>query len=156
LDQIGTQTLTVIAKPVTGEIRTDNNSRPVVINVADDKAKVLLVDGEARWEYHYLANALVRDRTVQLQNVVFTQPRLGKIPEDELKKSNNPSLTLPAEPDAYAAYDCIILGDVSPAQLPLAERLRLEKYVADGGGTLVLVAGKRFLPRAFQEAAPVG
>src|SRR5262249_41993327 len=53
MEQLGAQTLTVTAQPVAGEIRTDNNSRPVVVNVADDKARVLLIDGEARWEYHY-------------------------------------------------------------------------------------------------------
>src|SRR5262249_36786152 len=73
--QTGTQPLTVTARPVEGETRTDNNSRPVVVNVADDKAKVLLVDGEARWEFHYLANVFVRDRAVQMQSVVFSQPR---------------------------------------------------------------------------------
>lgn len=151
LDQVGTQALTVTAKPVVGEIRTDNNSRPVVINVADDKARVLLIDGEARWEYHYLANALGRDRTVLTQSVVFQQPRLGKIAEEDLKKAGNPTLLLPADPDGFAAYDCIILGDVSPTQLSLPERLRLEKYVADRGGTLVILAGKHFMPLAFQE-----
>src|SRR5262249_55066578 len=71
LDHVGTQSLTVAARPVAGEARTDNNGRPVTVNVADDKARVLLIDGEARWEYHYLANALLRDRTMQVQSVVF-------------------------------------------------------------------------------------
>jgi hypothetical protein len=149
LDQVGTQALLVTAKPVPGETRTDNNSRPVVVNVADDKAKVLLVDGEARWEYHYLANALLRDRTVQMQSVIFNQPRLDKVAEEELQKTGHPRRTMPVGADALADYDCIILGDVSPADLPLAERTRLEKYVADRGGTLVVVAGKRFMPLAY-------
>src|SRR5262249_59224291 len=77
----------------------------------------------------------------------------GKIAEEYRKKSGTPWLTLPAEPDALAAYDCIVVGDVAPEQLPLPERIRLEKYVADRGGTLVFVAGKRFLPLAFTQAA---
>lgn len=152
LGQVGTQSLTVTVRPTDGESRTDNNSRPITVNVADDKAKVLLVDGEARWEYHYLANALLRDRAVQLQSVVFAQPRLGRLSEEELQKAGNPRLALPSEPDALAAYDCIILGDVTPDQLPLEDRVRLEKYVADRGGTLVIVAGKRAMPQGF----PVG
>jgi hypothetical protein len=149
LDKAGAQALTVAARPVAGEIRTDNNGRPVVINVADDKAKVLLVDGEARWEFHYLQSALLRDRTMDVQGVVFSQPRLGKISEEELRQIGNPALTLPTEPDAFAPFDCIILGDVTPEQLPPADRIRLEKYVADRGGTLVLLAGKRAMPLAF-------
>jgi hypothetical protein len=149
LEQVGSQTLTVTAKPVKGETREDNNGRPVVINVADDKAKVLLIDGEARWEYHYLATALERDRTMQVKSVVFDQPRLGTLPEEELVKIGNPARTLPNEPDAFASYDCIILGDTAPDQLTPADRTRLEKYVADRGGTLVLLAGKRSMPLAF-------
>jgi hypothetical protein len=149
LEQAGTQALTVTAKPVPGEIRTDNNSRPVVITVADDKAKILLIDGEARWEYHYLANALARDPTVQMQNIVFAQPRVGAMEEDELEKLGNPRRSLPTEPDGLSSFDCIILGDVAPSQLPLAERKRLENYVADRGGTLVVLAGKRSMPLAY-------
>ena len=150
LDKAGTQSLVVTAKPVAGEIATDNNSRQVAIQVAEDTARVLLVDGEARWEYHYLANALSRDRTVQMQSVVFAQPRLGTISEEELAKIGNPRLTLPTEPDALAAYDCIILGDVSPAQLSPEDWQRLERYVADRGGTLVISAGRRFMPLAYE------
>jgi hypothetical protein len=149
LDKAGAQALTVSARPAPGEIRTDNNGRPVVINVADDKARVLLVDGEARWEFHYLQSALLRDRTMDVHSTVFAQPRLGKIGEEELQKVGNPSLTLPADQDGLAPYDCIILGDVAPEQLSPADRLRLEKYVADRGGTLVLLAGKRAMPFAY-------
>jgi hypothetical protein len=149
LDKAGTQSLIVRAQSAPGEISPDNNSRQTAIQVAEDTGRVLLIDGEARWEYHYLANALSRDRTVQMQSVVFAQPRLGMSSEDELARIGNPSLTLPTEPDALAAYDCIILGDVSPAQLSPKAQQHLERYVADRGGTLVILAGKRFMPLAY-------
>lgn len=152
LSQVGAQTMTVTAQPVQGETRDDNNSRQVALHVADDKAKVLILDGEARWEFHYLASALQRDRTVLPHGVVFTQPRLGRMNEEILERMGNPALTLPAGDDAFAGYDCVILGDVTPAQLPLADRVRLEKYVADRGGTLVIVAGKRAMPLGYLEA----
>jgi hypothetical protein len=156
LNQVGTQAMTLAARPVAGEIHTDNNSRPVVINVADDKARVLLIDGEARWEYQYLANALARDPTVRLDRVVFAQPRLGYFSDEELKTTNYPSQTLLSGTDALARYDCIILGDVIPEQFPMADRIRVERFVADRGGTLVILAGKRAMPLAFAqpEAAP--
>ncbi len=155
LEQVGTQTLTVTAKQNPAEVqpglpvRTENSSRVATINVADDKAKVLLIDGEARWEFHYLSSALARDRTMQVNRVVFEQPRLGKISEEELRKLGSAALTMPTEPDALAGFDCIVLGDVTPAQLPLSERVRLEKYVADRGGTLVILAGKRAMPSGY-------
>lgn len=149
MDEAGTQAMTVTARPAEKETRTDNNGRPVTINVADEKARVLVIDGEARWELHYLQSVLQRDRAMQPTSVVFLQPRLGRISEEDLQKAGNPRTTLPDGPDALAGYDCIILGDVSPDQLPLADRQRLEKYVADRGGTLVLLAGKRFMPLGY-------
>ena len=47
---------------------------PSTVQVADDKARVLLVDGEARWEFRYLRNALARDPRVTVEAVVFHQP----------------------------------------------------------------------------------
>jgi hypothetical protein len=149
MDQVGTRTLVASVRPEKGELRTDNNSRPLVVNVADDKAKVLLIDGEARWEYHYLASALQRDQSMQVTDVVYSQPRLGDVSEDELQRSGYPALQLPPEPDALNSFDCIILGDVSPEQLQMPDRLRLERYVAERGGTLVFLAGKRAMPQAF-------
>jgi hypothetical protein len=160
MDEVGTQTLTATVKPVnpdTKETRTDNNSRLTTVEVADDKAKVLLVDGEARWEYHYLASALKRDRTIKLTSVIFHQPRLNPdLTPAELEKMGCPLQKWPEGPHALADYDCIILGDVGPEQLPSAERVRLEKYVAEAGKTLVIVAGKRFMPLAYPEAGPDG
>jgi hypothetical protein len=156
LDKEGKQTVMVTVKPQAAdvkEINTANNQQSVAINVADDTSKVLLVDGEARWEFHYIWQALLRDRSMKVKSVVFQQPRLGKIPEKELEKQMNPLIALPPAPEAdrdpLFDFDCIILGDVQPEQLGQAERLRLQKYVADRGGTLVVLAGKRAMPQAF-------
>ncbi len=156
MDEVGTQTLVASVRPADAQVketRADNNSRATSVNVADDTAKVLLIDGEARWEYHYLASALKRDRTMKLTSVVFEQPRLDEnLSPEELEKLGSPRQRLPEGRDALADYQCVILGDVSPAQLPLAERQRLERYVADSGGTLVILAGKRSMPLAYPEA----
>jgi hypothetical protein len=143
------QTFVVTVRPAV-PLRGGNPSQPVVIKADDTKPKVLLVDGEARWEYHYLANALLRDRGLQLRRVLFSPPLLDPdISEDDLKKLGNPKRHLPAGPDALADYQCIILGDVAPEQLPRPDRERLEQFVARHGGTLVIVAGKRFTPLAY-------
>ncbi|VTS05649.1 Uncharacterized protein OS=Singulisphaera acidiphila (strain ATCC BAA-1392 / DSM 18658 / VKM B-2454 / MOB10) GN=Sinac_7527 PE=4 SV=1: VWA_2 [Tuwongella immobilis] len=158
MEAAGTETLTVTAKPE-GELKDDhptNNSRQMRVSIAPEKAKVLIVDGEARWEYHYLAGALQRDPTMDIRSVVYHQPRLNKIPEADLESLNYPALKLPADPDALASYDCIILGDTPPEDLPLADRMRLEKYVAESGGTLVILAGKRAMPMEYLKPLPNG
>ncbi len=68
----------------------------------------------------------------------------------------SPDRQLPTGPDALAEFDCIMLGDVAPEQLPLADRARLERYVADRGGTLLILAGKRSMPLAYPDAEAGG
>lgn len=159
MDESGTHGLTVKAiSKGQQEITLANNTASRIVRVAEDKAKVLLVDGDARWEYHYLANALLRDPTITLERVVFSQPRLGLIKDDDLDKAGLPKSKLPEpksagkEVDPLLDYDCILLGDVSPEQLPIGDRRRLEKYVSERGGTLILVAGKRYLPLAYAKS----
>lgn len=150
----GTEVLTVTAEVEGKEVKDrfpENDSREVMINVAPDKAKVLVVDGEPRWEYHYLATALNRDPTMGIRTVVFDQPRIGAVNDEGLKAMNYPELTLPTDPEIVLTQDCIILGDVTPDQLPLAQRETLERFVGERGGTLVLLAGKRALPLQFMK-----
>jgi hypothetical protein len=155
MDEAGMQTLTATVRPVkpdTQETCGDNNSRSTTLSVSDDKANVLLIDGEARWEYHYLATALRRDRAMKVEGVVFQQPRLNEsLNAEELNKIGSPRQQLPTGADGLADFDCIILGDVGIEQLPLADRQRLDQYVGERGGTLVIVAGKRFMPLAYPE-----
>jgi hypothetical protein len=159
-DAVGTHTYTVKAfSKAQTEVTLANNVATRYVRVMDDKAKVLLVDGEARWEYHYLATALARDTTIQLERVVFTQPRIGAIKEAELEKVGFAMSRLPEvkkeaiQPDPLMDFDCIVLGDVAPEQLPLADRKRLERFVGERGGTLILVAGKRNLPMEYIKQA---
>ncbi|HEX3151816.1 MAG TPA: vWA domain-containing protein [Gemmataceae bacterium] len=163
MDEPGTETLIISAEHIPDDAndprkdtRPENNSRPVVVNVSPDKAKVLLVDGEARWEFHYLHTALIRDETMETLSVVFDQPRVNAVNEEGAKKMGLPDTTLPKDPEALMGYDCVILGDVSPEQLPRAERDQLEKYVSERGGTLVLLAGKRSMPMDYlKEGEPL-
>ena len=63
METLGTHVIQIKATSKEGkEITLANNVVTRVIRVDDEKARVLLIDGEARWEYHYLANALLQAR----------------------------------------------------------------------------------------------
>ncbi|MFQ5732511.1 MAG: hypothetical protein ACE5KM_11240 [Planctomycetaceae bacterium] len=129
------------------EIRDDNNVKSFAMNIVDDKVRVLLVEGEARWEFRFIDNALSRDERVDVKRVVFRQPYLGI-----LKKNFFPRrLDLPKKPDdlensPFAEPDLVILGDVDAADLTETGWQLLERFVSEGGGTLVMLAGKEYFP----------
>lgn len=155
-DEVGLHRLELTAKlqnDTEREASLANNRLATLMRVATDKIHVLLVDGEARWEVHYLAGGLRRDPDIQLDTVLFDQPRLGSAAEEKLEKLGLARLRLPETKDdpvdPLHRYDCILLGDIQPQHLGPADRERLEKYVGQHGGTLIFLAGKRFLPSSY-------
>src|SRR5205823_7445490 len=77
------------------------------------------------------------------------QPRINRVTEDKLKAAGTPARVMPDDADVLSTYDCVVLGDAETSQLNPDWRDRLEKYVAESGGTLVLVAGKRAMPLEY-------
>lgn len=134
------------------ELRLDNNTQSFHVNVLDDTVDVLLIEGEARWEFRFIDNALSRDERITVSHVVFQQPYLGV-----LDKPFFPSTiagfgdSSDAEWSPFANYDLVMIGDVPPSDLPLDFWNRMEDYVAKTGGTVIFIAGRRYLPAAFAE-----
>ncbi len=144
LDEIGNVPLSVAVGPMPGDSRADNDRRNFTVQVSDDKARVLLLDGDARWEFRYLRNALARDPRIALDSVVFHQPDSA----GAIKPAYESTLPLqpdPAEkkPDPLGRFDAMIVGDVDPVDISSKDWDRLEAYVALRGGTLIVSAGPR-------------
>jgi len=149
VEEVGTVPFTVALSPLDGDVRPDNDRRTVSLQVADDKASVLLMDGEARWEFRYLRNALARDARVALRTVVFHQPATGTLVKNTYETAIPAPPDAPApkpgqpatNPDPLGGFDAVIVGDVEAADLTPEVWARLEWYVAERGGTLVLSPG---------------
>ena len=124
MDTPGPQTMIVSVDAGEKDRFPENNLRGVRVNVVKDRAKVMIIDGEARWEFHYLHTCLGRDPNMDVRSFVFRQPRINAVKDEaELRKMGTPGLKLPDDPEILTTYDCVILGDVEPEQLPAVERL---------------------------------
>lgn len=149
--KIGRQRFTVRTDVRPGETRDDNNARDFSLLVVDDKAKVLLVEGEARWEFRFLEAAFARDERIRLERVLFEQPYLGVLPETFFPRQLNwPGPETPIEKSPLAEFDLVVIGDVAPSSLSEPLLTQLEKFVSDIGGTVVFTAGKRHMPMQYR------
>ncbi len=129
--------------------------------VASKKIKVLLVDGQARYDFRYLKTLLERElpdeknaKTIEL-NVVLLDADPEYASQDRSALSDFPSTR-----EKLAEYDVVILGDVDPNDRMLGEQ-RL-KNLADfvkgtnltgrrrSGGGLLFVAGAEYNPHKFK------
>ncbi len=146
LDVVGVTPLTVGVEPGPDDARGDNDRRTVAVRVVDDKARVLLVDGEARWEFRYLRNALIRDPKVAVDAILFHPPTSPSASSEPAYPVAWPVRPLEPAPDSLAGYDLIVVGDVDPLDLPAEVWARLDAFVAARGGTLAIVPGPRSWP----------
>ncbi len=129
------------------EIQADNNAMSRVVNVRKEKLKVLLVDGEPRYEYRYLKSFLERDRTIDLKVVLLSSdPEYAE--QDPYALPGFP--TLKDGPDGLFSYDVVILGDADPTFLNAAQMKNLVEFVTQKGGGLIFVAGENFNPLSYK------
>ena len=128
-----------------GELRDDNNNRDLSLQVVDNKAQVLLVEGDARWEFRYLKNLLERDQQVDLSTVLFRQPHLKLLNEPFISSMLPDAASLKEQ---LARTDLLILGDVSKDKFSEKHWAIVESAVASDGLTLVVIPGRRYMPHA--------
>ncbi len=150
MEEAGEVELAVAVGPADRDVRPDNDRRTLKVTVTDDTARVLAIDGEARWEFQYLRNALMRDPRVEFEGIVFRQPKGpgGTVYPTALPPRPDPSgdPDAPRPPDPLGAFDLIVLGDVGPDDLDADAWARLDRYVAERGGTLVVSVGPKHWP----------
>ncbi|MEM8666919.1 MAG: hypothetical protein AAGG48_05355 [Planctomycetota bacterium] len=141
---VGLASFQIAIAPLDGEMTTDNNFDEIEINVTRSDIKVLLADELPRWEYRYLAQLFRRDSKIELDELLF-RPRLIATGRRESTGS------FPITVDDWDQYDVVILGDLSPDRFSAASQESLIQYVRTRGGTVILIAGRRAMPAAYQE-----
>jgi len=146
-EELGERRYVVTIPEQPGETTGENNRKEFSLQVVDDRTRVLLVDGPPRWEFRYLEIAYARDERVEASVILFDQPSLGILPEPFFPR-HWPMVDPQSGPAAFADQDMILLGDVSPSDVPESRWLELQKFVAEQGGLLVLIAGRESLPLA--------
>jgi hypothetical protein len=142
-------TITVAPPPdaQNAEARLDNNAAEQTIEVTKEPARVLLIDGEPRWEFRYLRNALARDPRVAVEAVVLHQPSDDHETEIQTYHHSIPETGGEGSDDPLSRFDAVILGDVAAADIPSGFWDRMESHVSQRGGALIVVPG----PRRWEE-----
>jgi hypothetical protein len=144
-DRVGRRRFVARVAPQESETSVTNNEVTVEINVLDDKLDVLYVEGYPRYEYRYLKNALLREKTISL-SVLLLEADARFVQEGV-----DPIRAFPETPEALRKYDVIIFGDVDPraSWISEAQMRMLLDYVGNEGGGFALIAGERHAPHRF-------
>ena len=138
----GSMLLTVAVPPVADEATAENNAATVSVEVSDRKAKALVVDHAARWDFRFIDHAIQRD-TGFAPRMLLT----GSL--DDAAAGQGDAAGLPADVNAWAAYDLVVLGDVPAGILDEARQRALVEAVSTRGTGVVFQPGGRHLPREY-------
>jgi hypothetical protein len=143
--QLGEFDLSASIDPRPDETVKDNNSRSQRLKVIDARIRVLLADQSPRWEFRYLQAMLLRDRRVDLTCYLVEGDKSISRAADSPYRAD-----FPARRDELFKYDLVILGDIDPKILNAQHQENLNKLVADFGGGLLVLAGKRHMPGNYR------
>lgn len=110
-----------------------NNQRDIVMNVRNDKVRVLLLDGRPRWETRFVLNILQRLDYLDLNSIIVATQADAKLVRG-VKKG-----TWPQDPATLGLYDLIILGELPADLLAAGEWAAIREAVERNGRTLAFL-----------------
>jgi uncharacterized membrane protein len=143
----GEATWRVVVETAEPDLVPENNAHPFLIELVDRPLRVLYVEGYPRWEYRYVKNLLVREKSIDSSVMLLSADR------DFAQEGNQPITRLPRSPEELARYDVVILGDV-PATFFSPEQLEMIRaHVAERGAGLLWIGGGRSTPQTYQSTA---
>lgn len=139
-DRTGLIRYRVEASPAPNERILINNADHVDVTVTDDRLRVLYVEGYPRYEYRYLKNALLRERSMDISVLLI------EADEQFVQEGTTPLRRFPDTPEELNRYDVVLFGDVDPrgGWLTQGQMLMLLDFVANEGGGFAAIAGERF------------
>ncbi len=120
------------------EITKQNNRRTFMQTVISKKLRVLLVESEPRYEYRYIKNAILRDKSLEFACLLLSSP--------ETTEGTLPIKAFPQDEKALFDFDIIILGDVPRTTFTQPQLEALHRFVEDRGGSLLVIAGEQHMP----------
>jgi uncharacterized membrane protein len=139
LDQPGERVLSFSLEPKPQEHELRNNTQVRTVQVRAERASVLYVEGEPRWEYKFMRRALEQDPGVRLVSLLRTSTngyyRQGVDSPQELRDG------FPADAATLDAYDALIIGSLPAAWFRPEQLQMIHDFVSERGGSLMLLAG---------------
>jgi len=136
----GAYELLVRADPVAGEITEQNNQQTSYLNVRKGGARVLFLEGEARFEMKFVRNSIAESKDFTLATRPIRKPPVQNWPIDLSEQLSG------------EAYDCIILGDVDFRAIDAAGADLIADQVNKGAGLITLGGYHSYAPGGWGES----
>jgi uncharacterized membrane protein len=140
---VGVRHLRFVVESELDERNPVNNQQRRALTVAAREPRILYLEGEPRWEYKFIRRAVEGENLLALHTLLQTSPnnyyRQGiQSPEQLLSGFPNDRAEL-------FGYDALIIGSQDAAGLSREQHDLIKSFVAERGGTLLMLGGRRGL-----------
>ncbi len=142
-EQAGRFRYTVAVPVLAEEIIDTDNRRSAVVQILDQKLRILLVSGGPSWDYRLVRTLLVRDATVDLS--CWLQSLSANLRQD----GTTPIDHLPVTPAELFVYDGLVMMDPNPEEFTDQWLGLLRDFVSKHGGGLLWMAGPSYTAQAL-------
>ncbi|MBI3981584.1 MAG: hypothetical protein HY337_01650 [Gemmatimonadetes bacterium] len=153
LSESGPRSLRFYVPPDPGEEILENNARTVMIEVRDDRAKILYFEGEPRFEVKFLRRAVAEDPNLQV--VVLLRTADGKFLRLDVDDAEELAAGFPRTREELFAYRGVILGSVEASFFTHDQLRMLAEFVRQRGGGLLLLGGRRAMAEGGYTGTPL-
>lgn len=150
LNQAGPRLLSFRIPVQDREQIAENNAQQALVDVRDDRAKVLYIEGEPRYEVRFIRAAVAADSNLQV--VLLQRTADGKFLRLNVDSQDELAAGFPRTRAELYRYRGIILGNVEASFFTRDQLAMLADFVSVRGGGLLQLGGRR----AFSEGGYAG
>ncbi len=136
----GVKTIRFSLNPLPREESIVNNETSRIVNVTDDRRRILYVEGEPRWEYKFIRRAADDDKGLQIVSMLRTTE--NKIYRQGIGDPKELQDGFPVKAEDLFQYDGIILGSVEAGYFTPKQQELLREFVDRRGGGLLFLGGR--------------
>lgn len=122
----------------------------VATELVDQPIGVLYVEGYPRWEFRYLKNMLVREKSLKSSTLLLSADHAFA------QEGQLPITRLPNSAEELKPYDVIVIGDVAAGYFSQEQLRLLAEHVAARGAGLLWIGGSNDTPRSYEGTALAG
>ena len=151
--EAGPRLFTFRVAALADEMITQNNQRETLIDVRDDREKILYFEGEPRFEMKFLRRAIADDENLQVVALQRTADnkflRLNVDDPDELLGG------FPRTREELFSYRALILGSIEAGAFTGDQLQMIADFVDRRGGGLLMIGGARAFGEGGYGGTPV-
>ncbi len=152
LEEAGARSVRFRVPAEEGESVTQNNSRELLVEVREDRQKILYFEGEPRWEVKFLRRAVTEDENLQV--VLLQRTADGKFMRLDVDDGEELSTGFPRTREELFRYRALVLGTVEARFFTRDQLSMIADFVSiRGGGLLVLGGQKSFAEGGYEGTA---